>query len=354
MQDNKVKVAITQGDINGVGYEVIFKALSDPRMLEICTPVIYGSSKVAAYHRKALSIPAVSLNNIKSAADAHPKRINIVNCLTDNVRVELGKATQISGESAFIALERAVEEIKNGFADVLVTAPINKEVIQSVHFNFPGHTEYLASIFGGVPLMLMVSDILKVGVATAHLPLNRVSESINEELIISKLKILNDSLKKDFVIRRPRIAVLGLNPHAGDGGLLGDEEKHIIEPAVKKAREQEDIMAFGPYPADGFFATDGIKSFDAVLAMYHDQGLTPFKALSFSTGVNYTAGLSIVRTSPDHGTAYQITGENKADAQSFLSAIYSAVDIYENRRMNEEFGVNPLLPGDIHSSQQEK
>lgn len=341
MSSEKIKVGITQGDINGIGYEVIFKALADPRMQEICTLVIYGSSKVAAYHRKALNLPTISFNSISNGREAHSKRINMVNCLDDNVRVELGKPTEAGGESAFLALEKAIQDLKNKAIDVLVTAPINKKVIQSEAFNFPGHTEYLASAFGGTPLMLMVSDLLRVGVVTGHIPVKDVSAAISQELIVEKLKILNQTLKEDFVVRRPRIAVLGLNPHAGDDGLLGKEEIETIKPALELAKK-EGIMAFGPYPADGFFATDGFKKFDAILAMYHDQGLTPFKALSFSTGVNFTAGLPVVRTSPDHGTAYEITGQNVADEQSLLSAIYLAIDVYNNRQMNKEITANPL------------
>jgi len=348
MSSEKIKVGITHGDINGIGYEVIFKALSDSRMQELCTPVIYGSSKVAAYHRKALNLPSISLNSISNGNEAHFKRINIVNCLDDNVRVELGKPTLVGGNSAFLALERGVQDLREGAIDVLVTAPINKKVIQSETFNFPGHTEYLASAFGGTPLMLMVSDLLRVGVVTGHIPVKDVSAALSKELIIEKLQILNQTLKDDFVIRRPRIAVLGLNPHAGDDGLLGNEELEIIKPALESAK-QDGIMAFGPYPADGFFGTDGFKKFDAILAMYHDQGLAPFKALSFSTGVNYTAGLPVVRTSPDHGTAYEISGQNIADAQSLLSAIYLAIDVYNNRQINKEINSNPLNASDSNS-----
>jgi len=341
MSNQKIKVAISHGDVNGISYEVILKAFSDPQMLEICTPVIYGSSKVATYHRKALNLPAVNLNSISAGKEAHSHRINIVNCIDDNIRVELGKPTEASGQAAFQALERAVEEVVKGDMDVLVTAPINKKSIQSSSFNFPGHTEYLASSVGGTPLMLMVGDWLRVGVVTGHIPVHEISKNITKELIVEKLRILNDTLKVDFVIRKPRIAVLGLNPHAGDDGLLGSEEKEIIQPALAEAREMG-IMAFGPFPADGFFATENMRKFDAVLAMYHDQGLTPFKALSFSTGVNFTAGLPIVRTSPDHGTAYEIAGQNVADEQSFLSSVYMAIDIFRNRKMNEEVGTNPL------------
>ncbi len=348
MSNDKIKVGITQGDINGIGYEVIFKALADPRMLEVCTPVIYGSSKVAAYHRKALNLPSISLNSIRSGEEAHSKRINIVNCLDDNIRVELGKPTETSGEAAYLALEKAVEDLKKGAVDVLVTAPINKKVIQSSKFEFPGHTEFLAKEFDGDPLMLLVSNKLRVGVVTGHIPLKDVSEAITKELILEKLRILNHSLKVDFIIRKPRIAVLGLNPHAGDTGLLGKEEIDVIIPALETAR-QEGIMAFGPYAADGLFGADQISSFDAILAMYHDQGLTPFKALAFSTGVNYTAGLSIIRTSPDHGTAYEITGLNEASEESFLAALYMAIDVFNNRKLHVEISKNPLKSVDTNS-----
>ncbi len=348
MSSEKIKVGITQGDINGIGYEVIFKALADPRMLEMCTPVIYGSSKVAAYHRKALNLPSISLNSIRSGDEAHSKRINIVNCLDDNVRVELGKPTEVSGEAAFLALEKAVEELKKGAIDVLVTAPINKKVIQSTKFDFPGHTEFLAKEFNGQPLMLMVSNKLRVGVVTGHIPLKEVSNAISKELILEKLRILNQTLKVDFIIRKPRIAVLGLNPHAGDNGLLGKEEIDVIIPALETAR-QEGIMAFGPYAADGLFGADQLSAFDAVLAMYHDQGLTPFKALAFATGVNFTAGLSVIRTSPDHGTAFEITGQNQASEESFLSAIYMAIDVFNNRKQYKELTANPLKSVDVNS-----
>lgn len=348
MSNERLKVAISQGDINGIGYEVIFKALADPAILEICTPVIYGSSKVAAYHRKALNLQAITFNNVKDGSEAHAKRVNMVNCLDDDVRVELGKATDIGGKAAFLALEAAVRDLKSGLVDVLVTAPINKKVIQSEQFSFPGHTEYLADQLGGKPLMLLVSDLLRVGVVTGHIPLNEVSSRLSKDLIVEKLRILNTSLKDDFTIRRPRIALLGLNPHAGDNGLLGREENDIIIPAINAAKE-EGIMAFGPFPADGFFSGDTYKKFDAILAMYHDQGLIPFKTLAFSTGVNYTAGLPFIRTSPDHGTAYEITGQNVADAQSFLSAIYLAIDIYNSRTGNAKLKENPLKPADASS-----
>jgi len=342
MEENKIVAGITQGDINGIGYEVIIKALMDPRILDICTPVIYGSPKVFAYHRKALNIPNFSLNSIATAKEANQKRANLINCLDDNVRVELGKSSQYAGEAAFISLESAVRDLTEHQIDLLITSPINKFNIQSRDFNFIGHTEYLQEKLGAPDvLMLMVSDYLKVAVATGHVPLASVAEMLTAELIIRKLKILNQSLINDFDIRRPRIAVLGLNPHAGDQGLIGDEEETVIKPALEAVR-QEGIMALGPYAADGYFGSGLYQKFDAALAMYHDQGLAPFKALSFDTGVNYTAGLPIVRTSPAHGTGYEIAGLDKASADSMRQAIYLAVDIYNNRKSNRDLRKNAL------------
>lgn len=331
MSDNKIKIGITQGDINGIGYEVIMKALADNRVYDICTPIVYGSPKVSAYHRKALNIGNFSFNNIKTPDEASYKRANIINCVDDNIRVELGKSTDVAGEASFIALDRAVKDLMNNKIDALVTAPINKENIQSENFNFPGHTEYLQQQFNCEEVvMLMISDMMKIGVVAGHVPIAKIPAYITEERIISKLKIINNSLLVDFGIRKPRIAVLGLNPHAGDNGLLGNEENDIIIPALKKAREI-DIMAFGPYSADGFFAAGLFKKFDAVLAMYHDQGLAPFKTLAFESGINYTAGLPVVRTSPAHGTAYEIAGKDEANEESFRNAIYYACDILKNR-----------------------
>jgi 4-hydroxythreonine-4-phosphate dehydrogenase len=341
MSEEKIKVGITHGDINGIGYEIILKAVEDPRILELCTPIIYGSSKVAAYHRKALELPPVQLNSIKSPEDAHGKRINIINCVDDEIRVELGKPSPMSGKAAYDALKLAVADLKSGAIDVLVTAPIQKKTIQSEEFQFPGHTEYLESETGGKSLMLMVSDIMKVGVVTGHIPLKDVASTITIDLIMDKLHTLNRTLLVDFGIRRPRIAILGLNPHAGDDGLLGMEEKNVIIPAIEKARS-EGIMAMGPYAADGLFGSDQLKRFDAILAMYHDQGLAPFKTLAFANGVNFTAGLPVVRTSPDHGTAYEIAGQNKADCESFLSALYLSIDVFRNRQIYAEISKNPL------------
>ncbi|MDQ2179975.1 4-hydroxythreonine-4-phosphate dehydrogenase PdxA [Marinifilum sp. D714] len=346
MKNTKIKVGITHGDINGIGYEVIIKTLMDNRLFELCTPIIYGSPKVAAYHRKALNIDNFSLNNIKEAHEAHPKRANIINCVDENIKVELGKSTNAAGTSAFQALESAVADLKKGAIDVLITAPINKKNIQSKDFEFPGHTEYLeAKLESGKSLMLLLSDKLRVGVVAGHVPISKVSEKITKEAILEKLEILNESLLKDFGIQKPKIAVLSLNPHAGDNGLIGTEEQEIIIPVLNTAREKG-IMALGPFPADGFFGSDDYTKFDAILAMYHDQGLAPFKALAFDSGVNFTAGLSGVRTSPAHGTAYSIAGTNVASEVSFREALYLALDVYKNRRMYKQMSKDPLKPAE--------
>ena len=344
-------VGISHGDINGVGYEVIIKSLMDTMINELCVPVVYGSPKVAAYHRKALNINNFSFNNIRSVDEANHKRTNIINCLDDEVRVELGKATQHSGEAALISLEMAVEDLKAGKIHVLVTAPIDKNIVQSDKFHFPGHTEYLKSKVGADDaLMLMVSESLRIGLVTGHVSLKKVPEYVTRESVLKKIRLMSRTLLVDFAIRRPKIAVLGLNPHAGDNGLLGNEEAEIILPAVEKA-QQEGILAFGPFPADGFFGAGSFSKFDGILAMYHDQGLTPFKALSFDTGVNFTAGLPVIRTSPVHGTAFQIAGKGEASENSFRQAIYLACDIYRNRLMYKEITQNTLKQQDfdIHS-----
>lgn len=353
MIQDKIVVGISHGDINGISYEVIIKSLMDNRILDFCIPVVFGSAKVAAYHRKALNIVNFSFNNIKSADEANPKRANIINCLDDNVRVELGKSTTIAGESSFISLEQAVKSLKEGKIDVLVTAPINKDNIQSDQFNFPGHTEYLTKESEAEEsLMLMVSENLKIGVASGHIPISKVSGALSVENILNKLRIMNQSLIQDFRIRKPRIAVLGLNPHAGDNGLIGNEEIDVIIPAIEKAKEEK-ILALGPYPADGFFGSDQFKQFDAILAMYHDQGLAPFKALAFDSGVNFTAGLDFIRTSPGHGTAYEIAGQGKATPASFRNAIYLACDIFRNRTEYKEITKDPLQNHEISDKDSE-
>ena len=332
MQDKKIKVGITQGDSNGIGYEVIIKALSDPRILDVFTPVIYGSSKIFGFYKKTIpEIEQMDTNVISTAKDARPKRINIVNCLPDNVFAEPGSPTPDGARAAIKSLEAAVRDIKEGLIDVLVTGPINKKAMSGQGFGFPGHTEYLQNAFGVKDVtMLMVSDRLKIGVVTGHIPLKDVPAAITKEKIISKLKLMDESLRRDFCIDSPRIAVLSLNPHSGDGGLLGSEEQDIIIPAVKEATEAG-ILAFGPYSPDGFFGLGHYEEFDATLAMYHDQGLTPFKAIAFEDGVNYTAGLPVIRTSPDHGTAYDMAGRDLADPRSMRAAIYTAIDIYNRK-----------------------
>ena len=330
--NKQIVVGITQGDGNGIGYEVIIKALADPRILESFTPVIYGSSKIFGFYKKLIhNIEQMDTNVISSAKDAHPRRINIVNCLPDNVFVEPGQATPESAKAAITSLEWAVKDIRKGDIDVLVTAPINKKAMVGEGFGYTGHTEYLQNAFGVKDItMFMVSQTMKVGVVTGHIPLKDVPSSITKEKIISKLKLLYQSLKRDFGVDMPKIAVLSLNPHCGDGGLLGSEEQNIIRPAIDEAVEQG-ILAFGPYSPDGYFGLREYNKFDATLAMYHDQGLEPFKALSFSDGVNFTAGLPIVRTSPDHGTAYDMAGRDAADPLSMRASIFAAIDIYRNR-----------------------
>lgn len=333
MQRRKPIVGITQGDSNGIGYEVIIKAIADPRVLEFFTPVVYGSSKLFGFYRKGIpEIDQMDTNVITSAEDAKPKRINILNCLPENVFAEPGQATPESAKAAIMALDKAVEDIKAGSIDVLVTGPINKKAMSGQGFGFPGHTEYLQKQFGVRDVtMLMTSHRLKLGVVTGHIPLKEVVSSVTKDKIISKLRLMTKSLKEDFCIDQPRIAVLSLNPHSGDGGLLGSEEGDIIIPAIAEATA-EGILAYGPFSPDGFFGLGHYERFDATLAMYHDQGLAPFKALSFEDGVNYTAGLPIVRTSPDHGTAFELAGRDEADPQSMRSAIFTAVDIFNARK----------------------
>ena len=350
-QQDTIRIGISQGDINGIGYEVIMKTLLDPRILEMCTPIVYGSPKVAAYHRKALNIENLSFNHIRTTKEATPHKAHIINCIDENIRVELGKSTPAAGESSYLALERAASDLGKGYIDALVTAPINKDNIQSENFNFPGHTEYLAQKFNTQNYaMLMISETMKVGVVTTHLPISKVSESLSKDLILNKIRIISQSLQQDFAITKPKIAVFGLNPHAGDNGLLGSEEKEIIIPAINEAKN-EGIIALGPYPADGFFGSEDYRKFDAILAMYHDQGLIPFKLASFERGVNYTAGLPFVRTSPSHGTAYSLAGEDKASPESFRQALYVAIDVYKNRKIYEEISSNPLKKYEINPNQ---
>lgn len=343
MEDKMIRVGITHGDINGIGYEVILKTFSDQRMTELCVPIIYGSSKVAAYHRKALDLPAVNINVVSRAEEAGLNRVNIINCVEDDIKVELTQSTPVAGRAAYKALEAAVADLKSGAIDVLVTAPINKHNIQNAQFHFPGHTEYLEQTLGDgqKALMILMTDTLRVALVTGHIPVSQVPSQITVENIVTKLQVFNQSLKQDFTIIKPRIAVLALNPHAGDNGVIGNEEAEIIKPAMEEV-ERLGVMSFGPFPADGFFGSKMYEDFDGVLAMYHDQGLAPFKALAMEEGVNYTAGLPFVRTSPAHGTAYNIAGQNLASESSFRQAVYTALDVYRSRQSYREATAHPL------------
>lgn len=343
MEDKMIRVGITHGDINGIGYEVILKTFSDQRMTELCVPIIYGSSKVAAYHRKALDLPAVNINVVSRAEEAGLNRVNIINCVEDDIKVELTQSTPVAGRAAYKALEAAVADLKSGAIDVLVTAPINKHNIQNAQFHFPGHTEYLEQTLGDgqKALMILMTNTLRVALVTGHIPVSQVPSQITVENIVTKLQVFNQSLKQDFTIIKPRIAVLALNPHVGDNGVIGNEEAEIIKPAMEEA-ERLGVMSFGPFPADGFFGSKMYEDFDGVLAMYHDQGLAPFKALAMEEGVNYTAGLPFVRTSPAHGTAYNIAGQNLASESSFRQAVYTALDVYRSRQSYREATAHPL------------
>ncbi|GAA4801444.1 4-hydroxythreonine-4-phosphate dehydrogenase PdxA [Olivibacter ginsenosidimutans] len=339
---DKLKVGISIGDVNGIGLEIIIKTLADHRLLDFFTPIVYGNTKVASFHRKAIGISDFSFNVIQHPDQAHEKRPNMINCWQEDVKITLGESNEIGGKYAFLSLERATDDLINQKIDALVTAPINKHNIQQENFNFPGHTEYIQSRTSSSDvLMFMISEELKVGVVTGHIPVKDIAAHITKDAIINKLSLMNDSLKTDFWIQKPKIAVLGLNPHAGDHGLIGTEDQELIVPAIQEANEQ-DIFAFGPYPADGFFAGGHYRQFDGVLAMYHDQGLIPFKQIAFHNGVNFTAGLPVIRTSPDHGTGYDIAGKNKASEQSFREAIFAALSIVNRRREQEQLLANPL------------
>ncbi len=342
MKSGKIRVGITHGDTNGVGYEIILKLFSEPMMLELCTPILYGSPKIATYHRKAMEINTNFLT-ITQANEANDEKLNLIDCMQEEIKIDFGKPTAESGKAALAALERAVEDYKQGGIDVLVTAPINKATIQSDNFHFPGHTEYIQERLGegNEALMILMNELLKVALVTTHLPLKDISQAITEETIIRKTRIFSQALDRDFGIKKPRIAILSLNPHAGENGLLGDEEKNIIIPAINRLHD-EGINCFGPFAADGFFGTAAYSLYDGVLAMYHDQGLAPFKALAMSSGVNYTAGLPVVRTSPDHGTAFDIAGKGAADENSLRQAVYAAIDIFRNRQRDDEAKANPL------------
>ena len=340
MPENKFKIGITQGDTNGIGWEIILKALADPRMTELFTPVVYGSPKAAAYYRNTVAeIEAFSFNPVASAAEARRGKANLVAC-GETADIAPGKPTPEAGRAAVEALCAAMRDLKAGHLDALVTAPFDKETVQADDFRYTGHTEYLAAELEGEAMMILCSDVLRVGLVTKHIPVSEIARNITKERIVRDLGTLRRALIEDFGIVEPRIAVMALNPHAGDGGLLGREEQEIIRPAIVEAFSKG-VLAFGPFAADGLFAGGGYAKYDGILAMYHDQGLAPFKSLS-PDGVNFTAGLSAVRTSPDHGTAFDIAGTDKADPQSMRNAIYAAIDIAEHRRAWAEWTRNPL------------
>lgn len=341
MSEQKIRLGITLGDVNGIGPEVVIKMLADSRISELFTPVVYGSAKVLAHYKKlSEGAETFQYTAIKNAGEARPKRVNLITCIDDEIKLAPGTSSPEAGKAAVEMLRAAAADLKAGLIDAVVTAPINKENVQADDFRFTGHTEFFAAEFDGQPLMMMCSELLKVGLVTIHIPVAEVSMEISAEKIIAMLERLRHSLIADFGIVEPKIAVLALNPHAGDGGLLGEEEEKVIRPAIAEAYKKK-VLAFGPFPADGFFAAAGYEKYDAVLAMYHDQGLVPFKTLT-PDGVNFTAGLSVVRTSPDHGVAYDIAGQDKADPASMRQAVYMAIDILRCRRAYAEMSANPL------------
>ena len=341
-RDERPLIGISHGDINGINYEIILKALEDKRMMEMFNCILYGSSKAIHHYQNSLDLPKLSFNKIKRTDRAHLKKYNLIQIEDSDFKIETGKSTKEAGKLAYQALEKAVFDLDKKYIDALVTAPIDKHNIQSDQFKYAGHTAYLADVFQSKDyLMLLVAKNIRIGVVTGHIPIKEVSQKITTELILSKIKVMQKSLMYDFGIRNPKIAILGLNPHASDEGVIGNEEEKVIIPAITKAK-QDKILAFGPYPADGFFASSNYTAFDGILAMYHDQGLIPFKTLSFSDGVNFTAGLSVIRTSPAHGTAFDIAGKNEASDNSLRQAIYLAADIINNRREYDFYSKNPL------------
>ncbi|GFD95084.1 4-hydroxythreonine-4-phosphate dehydrogenase [Alteromonas sp. KUL156] len=337
---NKIIVGISVGDINGIGIEIILKTFEDKRMLDFCTPVLFASNKLISYHKKTLRLNT-SIHGITSLDKLVHGKVNLLNSWKEEVKVDLGKTTEEGGKFALKSLQAAVGALKKNQIDLIVTAPINKENIQSEEFKFPGHTEYLEENFDGRSLMILMTNELRIGLITGHIPVSKVSETITPELIKSKVEIMYNSLKQDFNISKPKIAVLGLNPHCGDNGIIGTEDDKIIRPTITEIKETGKLV-FGPYAADGFFGSKTYEQFDGVLAMYHDQGLAPFKALSFGNGVNFTAGLSKVRTSPDHGTGFDIAGKNNANPTSFKEALFTSLQIFKNRKEYQELTKNAL------------
>lgn len=340
-ENNKPVIGISCGDLNGIGMEVIMKTFADAQMLDFCVPVVFASSKVASYHRKALNMEDFSFHIINDIAQIQPKKANLLNIWRDPINIELGVESKETGLCALESLDAALEAYKNNQIDAIVTAPINKNTVAQNKANFTGHTGYIGEVVNAEPLMILASENLRVALVTGHIALADVSKAISVDLILKRLKQLAKSLLEDFGIRKPKIAVLSLNPHASDNGIMGNEEEKIISPAIKKANDTG-ILAFGPYPADGFFGAGTYKQFDGVLAMYHDQGLIAFKTIAFEEGVNYTAGLPLVRTSPDHGTGYDIAGKNVASEVSFREAVFMAVQIVKSRNDYAEMTANPL------------
>lgn len=341
-KNHKVRVGISIGDFNGIGPEIIMKSLKDKTITDFFTPVIFGSGKLFTYQKNIFKLN-LNFNYINEASQAHAGKLNMVNLVKDNVNVELGVPTEESTRMAIDSLEAATEALMKGEIDVLVTAPINKDEMVKMGFKHAGHTGYFEEKFNKKGLMFLVTEDLKVAVSTHHIPIAQVAENISKEKIKKQIRVLNQTLIEDFNISKPKIAVLGLNPHSGDGGVIGNEEIEIISPAIKELSDNG-ILAFGPFPADSFFQPNKYKSFDAVLAMYHDQGLAPFKTLAYEEGVNYTAGLPFIRTSPDHGVAYDIAGQNIADEQSFTEAIFTAIKVFKNRSEYRELMDNRMQP----------
>ncbi|MBT8293133.1 MAG: 4-hydroxythreonine-4-phosphate dehydrogenase PdxA [Eudoraea sp.] len=336
----KIRVGISIGDLNGIGGEVVLKTFEDSRMTDLCTPIIFASNKTISKLKNDLKIN-INYNGIKDAQKAIAGKVNVVNVWAETPTINYGQATEESGKYALKSLRTAVKALKNNEIDLLVTAPINKKNIQTKDFNFPGHTDYLASELEGESLMFMVTENLRIGLLTDHLAVKDVPEAITPELIRNKIQVMENTLKMDFGIRKPKIALLGINPHSGDNGVIGKEDDEVLKPVIRELSDNGHLV-YGPYAADSFFGSEAYKSFDAILAAYHDQGLIPFKTLSFGKGVNFTAGLSKVRTSPDHGTAYEIAGKGKADPASFKEAIFMAISIFRKRKEFQKLMKNPL------------
>lgn len=344
----KIRVGITIGDINGIGPEVIIKSVYPSEILEHCTPVIYGSSKVVSYHKNIVQAEDFTFQSLATAERLNPKKVNVVNCWEEAVNITLGRATHESGSYAYIALDRAVRDMKDGLIDVLVTGPVNKHAMHLANFPATGHTDYLEERFGGKGLMVMVSDTMKIGLVTDHIPVRDIAAHVTRETLESKLEVFIKSLQTDFGYERPIIAILGLNPHASDHGTIGTEDDELIQPLIMDYKAKGHLV-MGPYSADGFFGSGMYRKFDGILAMYHDQGLIPFKTISFGYGVNFTAGLNIIRTSPDHGTAYDLAGQNSADSGSLRTAIYTAIDTYRRRSEYQSLRDKPMKKERIDS-----